>query len=132
MSQDLLFDVTAKKLNAYYGTLEISNIRSSRGVTTNYLGFSFESPADVTKADFFSETSPWEDIESDISSQQVDGTFTVTGKINFSYPHTFNGREVFKFGINGNLSSQNYEKTLVLVADRMPSDTVNTETPASG
>ena len=93
-----------------------------------YLAVMFNSPASVKNTDFNGSTNPWVEISPDISSQQIDAsTYLVTAKLQFPSSYTFNGKEIFTFGINGNLNndSQQYTETFILAADQIPSGTVN-------
>lgn len=110
----------------YYGTLVVSNIRYDDGgpvTIMDFLGITFKAPASFKAGDLITSTNPWQEIKASITNSQIDAaTFQMTGKLEFTSPHTFNNADTFTFGVNGDLTKapDTYTQSFTLASDALP------------
>ncbi|KAI1445021.1 putative hydroxymethyltransferase [Annulohypoxylon stygium] len=138
MSQKIICDASVGDgAGQWYGTLVIKNIRYEDGSSVtiqSYLGVKFLAPklsADITVNALFT---PWQEISSEISIEELDQTTTdVTAKVFVQEAHTFVFSDTITWGINGDLTvnPDTYTGSFELYADDLPSGTVNVEVAAA-
>ncbi|KAL7621276.1 hypothetical protein AAE478_008595 [Parahypoxylon ruwenzoriense] len=121
----------------WYGTLVVDNIRYEDGspvTIENFLGVKFKSPVVTAAITVNVQLSPWQQVSSEVSTQQLDDkTIGVTAKIGFNPSYTFKPQDSLTWGINGDLTTDpdTYVNSFELYADNLPSGTVEVDCAAA-
>ncbi|MFJ4897670.1 MULTISPECIES: hypothetical protein [unclassified Streptomyces] len=117
---DLSFMARTNAPGPYYGTVHITDIGPVGGgqlVVQKYLEVTLTAPVAVGNNDVQVNPTPWADTVVSTTSTDIDSqTVAVTARIGFT--ESFKGSAEITIGVNGDLTSQSFDETVKVTADR--------------